>query len=294
MEIAFVILNYNTYNETVECIESIEKKLDTDEYRIVIIDNASKDDSADKLEKYIRIKKKIELIRTRQNLGFANGNNVGISYVNEKYHPRFVVVLNSDTELIQDDLVCKLNKEFENSEFSLLGPLVLNADGRCDNSPHFPPKRESLKKELRTFEKEKKIIKCGLYRPYCGIRKIRELFSQKVLKKSTPVHRNMEFHQYQRQVVLQGCFLVFSYKAFEYIDGFDERTFLYYEEAILFTKLMKRGLVTVYDPEIVIYHKDGRSTNTVTNNSRDKLLFMNKCYRDSARVLLEILKEEIF
>ena len=44
--------------------------------------------------------------------------------------------------------------------------------------------------------------------------------------------------------------------------------------------LMKHDLVTVYDPEIVIYHKDGRSTNTVAKKGRDKLIFINKCYQE--------------
>ena len=101
----------------------------------------------------------------------------------------------------------------------------------------------------------------------------------------------MEFYQYQKQVVLQGCFIVFSKKAFNYVEGFDDRTFLYYEEPILYLNLMKHDLVTVYDPEIVIYHKDGRSTNTVEKKGRDKLLFINRCYQQSANILLDMLKE---
>lgn len=290
MEIGFVILNYNTYTETVECIESIEEKLDTDDYRIVIVDNASRDDSADRLDEFIKSKEKADLIRTEKNLGFARGNNVGISYVNETYRPKFIVVLNSDTELIQDDLVYKLDREFTSSNFALLGPLVLNADGRCDNSPHFAPTKESVTKELETFQKERNIIKYGLYRPYCGVRFLKRMIEQKVLRKQTPVHRNKEFHQYQRQVVLQGCFLVFSQKAFECIGGFDEGTFLYYEEPLLYLHLVHCGLTTVYNPEICIYHKDGRASNTVQKKSKDKLLFINQCYQDSAKVLLRSLK----
>ena len=200
------------------------------------------------------------------------------------------MVLNSDTELIQNDLVEKLDNEYRNSEFALLGPLILTADGRCDNSPHYPPTVEHIQKELRTFMREEKIIKRGLYRPYCGIRFLRNLVRYKILKKDMPLHRNMEFYQYQRQVVLQGCFLVFSEKAFEYIKGFDERTFLYYEEPILYLSLMKHELITVFDPEIVIYHKEGRSTSSVAKKNKDKLLFINKCFQESAKVVLDVLK----
>lgn len=169
-----------------------------------------------------------------------------------------------------------LDKEYKKSGFALLGPLILTADGRCDNSPHFPPTIDHVRKELKTFEKEERIIRQGLYRPYCGIRFFKKLIQEKVLKRDVPIHRNMEFYQYQKQVVLQGCFIVFSEKAFNYVEGFDDRTFLYYEEPILYLNLMKHDLVTVYDPEIVIYHKDGRSTNTVAKKGRDKLLFINR------------------
>ena len=290
MKIVFIILNYNTFQETKDCVLSIESKVDTQNYKIVIVDNLSTDDSADKIEKFIEQKNNMILIRNTENLGFAKGNNVGIEYAKRNYKPQFIVVLNSDTELIQNDLVEKLDNEYRNSEFALLGPLILTADGRCDNSPHYPPTVEHIQKELRTFIREEKIIKRGLYRPYCGIRFLRNLVRYKILKKDTPLHRNMEFYQYQRQVVLQGCFLVFSEKAFEYIKGFDERTFLYYEEPILYLSLMKHELITVFDPEIVIYHKEWRSTSSVAKKNKDKLLFINKCFQESAKVVLDVLK----
>lgn len=170
MKIAFVILNYNTFQETKECILSIENKIDTQDYRIIIVDNQSKDDSADKLEKFIQQREKAVLIRNPENLGFAKGNNAGIAYANKNFKPEYMVVLNSDTELMQDNLVETLDKEYKKSDFALLGPLILTADGRCDNSPHFPPTIDHVRKELKTFEKEERIIRQGLYRPYCGIR----------------------------------------------------------------------------------------------------------------------------
>lgn len=289
MKIVFVILNYNTFQETKECILSIENKIDTQDYKIVVVDNQSKDDSVDRIEAFIKERENSVLIHNVENLGFAKGNNVGIEYANKYYKPQYMVVLNSDTELIQDDLIEKLDKEYKKSNFALLGPLILTADGRCDNSPYLPPTIERIQEELRLFKKEERIIRYGLYRPYCGIRFFKNLLHKKVFKKNTPVHRNMEFYQYQTQVVLQGCFIVFSENAFKHIKGFDERTFLYYEEPILYLNLMKHGLVTVFNPEIVIYHKDGRATGTIANKNRDKLLFINRCYQESAEILLNTL-----
>lgn len=293
MDIVFVILNYNTYQETVECVRSIEERIDTKEYRIVIVDNKSKDDSADRLARFIQGRDDLILLRNEENLGFARGNNIAIRYANAKFAPRFVAVINSDTELIQNDLIKSLDAEYARSGFALLGPLILTANGQCDNSPHFPPALQHVQEELARFKREETIIRLGLYRLYCGIRYFRDLIQKKVFRKNTPIHRNMEFHRRQTQVVLQGCFVVFSVKAFQYVNGFDERTFLYYEEPILYLNLMEKGLITVYDPEIVIYHKDGRATNTVASGNRGKLLFMNQCYQDSANVLLDILKKKV-
>lgn len=291
MELGFVILNYNTYQETIECIQSIENKVDTKNYVVVIVDNASKDDSADKIERFILDKSYMHLLRNEQNLGFARGNNIGIKYLNDTYCPQFVVVLNSDTELIQENLFHKLLAEYKKSEFSLLGPLILTKNGHCDNSPHFSPKLDTALKDLKRLKKERILIKCGMYRIYCVKNYFCHLFKTKVLKKAYPMHRYKDFFRYQKQVVLQGCFLVFSKKAFECVKGFDERTFLYYEEPILFLHLRKCGLTTVYTPEIVIFHKDGCATNTMEKKSKARLLFINSCYQDSVKVLINVIKE---
>jgi GT2 family glycosyltransferase len=291
MKIAFVILNYNTYAETIECINSIENKIDSTDYGIVIVDNASVFKDYNYLNsKYIN-NKKVILIRLEKNLGFAKGNNVGIKYVNRKWNPDFVAVINSDTELLQCNLVDKISKEYDRSSFALLGPLVINADGRCDNSPHFAPSIEKINAELKAFKKERIYIHLGLYRVFCLAKKLKNLFRNKIVHKNYAIHRNKEFHIYQKQVVLQGCFLVFSKDAFNFIDGFNSETFLYYEEPILYLQLLKYNQIIVYNPDICIYHKDGRATNSISSKSRDKLLFINKCYIESGNILLQILKE---
>lgn len=291
MKIGFVILNYNTFDVTKDCILSIENKIDTSEYVIVVVDNASKDNSNEQIAQFIKKREKVILLCNDKNLGFAKGNNVGIKYINDYFKPDYVVVLNSDTELIQDDLVAKLEKEYKKSEFALLGPLILTANGRCDNSPHCKPTIDNVNKELKNFKKQERIIKLGLYKCYCGISFLKEVISNKIFNRKTENHRNLEFQLYQQQVVLQGCFLVFSKKAFNYINGFDDRTFLYYEEPILFLNLMKYNLVTVYNPEIVIYHKDGISTGKIAKKNKKRLLFIYKCYQESAKILLDVLME---
>ncbi|MBQ7445133.1 MAG: glycosyltransferase [Clostridia bacterium] len=300
VKLAFVILNYNTYEETIACIHSIHDKIDTEDYRIVVVDNASTDDSLENLREAFPSRsgsdvssQKIELLCNKENLGFARGNNVGIRYVNEKYRPEFVVVLNSDTELIQRDLYSKLSQEYAKSGFALLGPMILTADGRYTDSPKKQPIKEELLRELKACERHRFLLNCGLYNVYLSVRKL-IMFCLDGVKnfsrqKDTYVKQPLNSHQYQKQVVLQGAFLVFSKKAFESIAGFNESTFLYYEEQLLYLNLLRHSLTIVYDPEICIYHKQGRATDNSRGTSRRKDLFLTQCLIDSNKVLLRDL-----
>ena len=289
MKIAFVILNYNTYEETRECVLSIEDKIDTRDYRIVIVDNCSTDDSVDRLAELIKGKSRAELIRNPKNMGFARGNNVGIAYVNQKYKPEYVAVCNSDTELVSEHLVFLLDKEYEKSGFALLGPLNTDRFGGCASSPLGVKSVEVCKEILASLKKKDFMIKSGVYGIYDFFNKIKGRVVREFHKGNIPTGGN-GFYKYQRQVIVHGCFLIFSKKAFDYIDGFDNRTFMYCEENILCLNLIKLNLVTVYSPEIVIYHKVGCSTRKAKSRKKKRMLFTNKCMIESYETELEILE----
>ena len=94
------------------------------------------------------------------------------------------------------------------------------------------------------------------------------------------------------KVQLHGCFYIFSKKYFEYFDGFDSRTFLYMEEEILFQHLLNKNLVSVYLPQIEVFHEEDASTNAMLQKRpRTKQIFFLKHHRKSIRVLLNIIKK---
>ena len=80
MKTAIVILNYNDYETTSCMLNQIKdyKSLDL----IVIVDNKSKDNSYNKLKKYEN--NKVKIIQTKENKGYANGNNYGLKYLENK------------------------------------------------------------------------------------------------------------------------------------------------------------------------------------------------------------------
>ena len=293
MKIAFVILNYNTYEETKECILSIEDKLDTKDYRIVIVDNCSRDGSVGKIAEFIKGKNQIELIENSENIGFAKGNNVGITYVNQNYNPEYVVVCNSDTELIQRNLVARLDTEYQKSGFALLGPLVLMGNNRYDLSPMTMPTDEQVKQKIKELKKSEALFKTHMYYPYRAANYLKRRICHKSAW-SVVSGQNIDFCKYQMNLPISGCFMVFSRKAFDYIDGFDERTFLFYEDYILYLKLQKLGLTVVYEPQIMVYHRGEAAFGSFLKTRRREMLFKIKHQKRSAEILLSTIEENAF
>lgn len=90
--VGIVLLNWNTYSETKACLSSL-KEVSYKNADVVVVDNNSQDDSADKLESEFEW---ITLIRNDTNRGFAGGCNVGIEYFKHRDY-KYVLLLNNDT-----------------------------------------------------------------------------------------------------------------------------------------------------------------------------------------------------
>lgn len=93
-KVAIILINYNQYALTKECIKSIRNSTYVD-YEIIVVDNNSVDDSVEKLRK---LTDEIVLIESKENLGFSYGCNIGIKYA-EKNGFDYVLLLNNDTEI---------------------------------------------------------------------------------------------------------------------------------------------------------------------------------------------------
>jgi len=95
LELSIIIINYNTFQLTCNCIKSIEEKLKDVNYEIILVDNASTECNPIEFKnKFTQIK----LIHSLENTGFAGGNNLGIENASGEY----ILLLNSDTELINN------------------------------------------------------------------------------------------------------------------------------------------------------------------------------------------------
>ena len=115
-----IVLNFNAYKDTIDCIKSIFKSTYLN-YKVIIVDNYSDDGSVTKLQEYIssinvsyyfckvsddmnNLDYKITLIESEKNLGYAGGNNIGLKYAFQDIKASYVWILNNDTIVSKDSL----------------------------------------------------------------------------------------------------------------------------------------------------------------------------------------------
>ena len=95
MQLSVIILNYNVRYFLEQCVLSVQKALEGIDSEIIVIDNASSDDSCEMMKtKFPQIK----LIENKDNLGFPKGNNIGVAQAKGEY----VCILNPDTVVAEE------------------------------------------------------------------------------------------------------------------------------------------------------------------------------------------------
>ena len=119
--VCIILVNYNGYQDTRECVESILKCSYTN-YKIIIVDNASKE--IDNLKKDSFLNEHCEIIYSNVNNGFSDGNNIGIK-ASEKYDPDYVLLLNNDT-VVQPNFLNRLVEVAELNENSAIVTSYIN------------------------------------------------------------------------------------------------------------------------------------------------------------------------
>ncbi len=285
MDIVFVVLHYIVADETCKCVSYIEKNIDTDNYRIVIVDNASPNGSGDILEKQYKDNLKVVVLKNQKNLGFARGNNVGYRYAKKYFKPQYLVMMNNDVYLLEKRLKEKLSEEFRRSGFYVLGPMIYTRDGRCDVNPD-----NAVFKNVADIDRMLHIYK-KMYRRYkyyyaFVFYRLTPVIDMILGKK--PVKKRKNFLFRAENVKLHGCFMVFSEKYILEYEGLDESTFLYWEEEFLYKHMMCNHKKTVYCPDIIVYHQEDAATDSIVAGERKKKMFLYEKYMESLEELRKL------
>ena len=131
MDVSVIIVNYNTYELTSACIESIIENTTNISYEIIVVDNASTDGSKDRFETDSRIK----YIYSEKNGGFGYGNNRGIEIAKGDY----LLLLNSDTLLVNNAIEEFFKYAISNSLRTIYGCYLQGPDGTYRDSFFYFP-----------------------------------------------------------------------------------------------------------------------------------------------------------
>jgi len=120
--VSVIILTFNNLELTRACLDSILERSDYPNLEVIVVDNASSDDTPSYLEDFARRHPDVRVVLNRENLGFAAGNNVGMSIATGDY----LVVLNNDTVVTQGWVMTLLRHFEAQPGLGLVGPVTNN------------------------------------------------------------------------------------------------------------------------------------------------------------------------
>lgn len=254
---AIIVLNYNDSKTVIEYLGLIKDYKNID--KILVVDNCSPDNSYEVLKKYES--KKICVIKTDSNKGYAYGNNYGVHYLEklkEKYD--FIIISNPDIN-VTDDTIKKcsdfLNK---NLDVAIVSPTMYMSDGKA--SPLAGWKERKLNSDVRDS----------------SIR-----LTKKYKNPHVECYDKSHFKgNYSYVDCVPGSFFMIRYNYFKEVGYFDENTFLYFEEDILGKKLKNAGYkVVVLNKEKFIHYESVSINKSVMPYKKYKILQKSKRYYHS-------------
>ena len=159
----FVVLHYCTLDMTKKCIAAIQEKMAQADYEIVVVDNASGNGTGKDLAECYKDTEHVSVLLSKENLGFAKGNNLGYVYAREELHCDFICVMNNDVILLQDNFAQLVEAAYEAHQFAVMGPHIELKDGRENAMYYEIASIEGLKKERHVYETRLKHITSSIY-----------------------------------------------------------------------------------------------------------------------------------
>lgn len=227
--LSIIILSYNTEKITRDCLTSIFTSLDPKKlaYEIIVLDNASKDNSTKMLQEMSLKHKNLHVILNKENIGFGRGNNQAV----KKAKGQYLLLLNSDT-LILDNAIEKTFNYYVAHEKTqhFLGIKLLNADKTAQPS-------------------------AALFFT------LPVLFAFLFLKGDTLGVTRTSPDVITKTDWVSGACIMCKKQYFQDINGFDEEIFMYMEEVDLLYRAKQAGFDTYFYPDAKIIHIGSASSN---------------------------------
>ena len=111
--VCIIALTWNNKKLISQCLKSIYKNTDYQNYKIIVVENGSTEDCVEFTRKHFP---KADVLHITPNRGFSGGNNVGVKYALEKYNPDYVILISNDIEIVQKDWLNKMVDLCENNK----------------------------------------------------------------------------------------------------------------------------------------------------------------------------------
>ncbi|MCZ3364924.1 MULTISPECIES: glycosyltransferase family 2 protein [Methanobacterium] len=298
--VAIVILNWNGWEDTIECLESLYQ-INYSNYRVVVVDNNSSNESILKIKDYCNGKIKVKseffeynagnkpikiseyskekseskvnksslnqinnyltLINADKNYGFAEGNNVGIRYALKNLNTDYILLLNNDTVVDKD----------------FLDKLVSTGEKKEDNGIIGP--------KIYYYSEPTRI--------WCIGGKIDWKFARGLHVGTNEVDAG-QYNRTEEFDYISGSAFLVKREVIDKIGLMDKKFFLYFEETDLALRASKNGYKSVYAPEAKIWHKVSKSGGGLSRPiglyyiTRNRWLFMKKWAKKSDYVFFII------
>jgi len=262
MKLSVIIVNYNVVQLLRSCLLSLQKYIQEIDYEVIVIDNASTENSwRDLIPEFPNV----HFISSEINGGFSKANNWAIQAAKGEY----ILLLNPDTEF--EGFYMKELLDFADSQpaFGCLGVRMHDAEGNF-----LPESKRSVPDMFNSFEK---------------------LFTNFKKNNSKSYYRNdIEENAVAEIEVMTGAFLLAKKDVYEKIGGLDEAYFMYGEDIDLCYTFLRNGYKNFYYGKVSILHHKGEST--IKNEVYLKRfygamqIFIDKYYKESKPVQYSFLK----
>jgi GT2 family glycosyltransferase len=224
-------------------VKSIVKNTKDIRYEIIVVDNASTDNSFQKLKALARKMEHLRVVDNKKNLGFSGGNNVGMKLAKGE----FILILNSDTVVQSSALSEMVAWMRKNPKAGAVSCALKNKDGSLQGTGGYFP---------------------NLFRVFSWMFFIDDLpLVDSIIKPFHPMHSRSPIYKgekvYKKAKELDwvtGAFLLVRKKVLDEVGLFDEDYFMYTEDTDLCFRIKRAGWGVWYLPQWGITHLGGASS----------------------------------
>jgi len=238
--ISIIIVTYNSEDHIDRCLRSLLLHENRYIKEIILIDNASTDDTLKIVSKVKNLK--IEVLKQKNNIGFASSVNIGI----KKEKGKYILLINPDTEILKE-CFCNLIKSVEVERGGISGGKMIGKGGLVHNTHVRNP---NLLIGLFDFTNLKKIF------PNNRWHKKFYYFDSK----SNGLDMEVD--------AVSGGFMLIDKRVINKIGNLNENFFMYLEDIEYCNRARNEGFRVIYCPGAVIYHEGGASSR-----NKDKINF---------------------